>query len=140
MDERNTYRLNESQRALYVLLCLQRWLNLVLDLTVGGMALTAVALAVIFRSATSGGAVGVALNVVIVTTTTLLRLVESWTTLEISLGAVARLKSMEENTPAEDQPWEILSPDSAWPSSGEIELNAVSASYKWVLASRFIPS
>lgn len=92
--------------------------------------MSTIALAVAFRGTTSGGAVGVALNVVIVANTTLLRLVESWTTLEISLGAVGRLRSMEKDTPSENLPWETERPEGTWPSSGAIEFNAVAATYK----------
>lgn len=59
-------------------------------------------------------------------------MVELWTKLERSLGAVSRLKSMEENAPAEDREWKVVSPAGGWPLSGEIELQNVTASYTWV--------
>jgi hypothetical protein len=82
-------------------LSLQRWLNIVLDLLVAAAATSAVAIAVAFQGRISGGQVGIALNVMLAANTILLRLVENWTQLEISLGAVARLKTLEKMTPSE---------------------------------------
>jgi ATP-binding cassette subfamily C (CFTR/MRP) protein 1 len=45
-----------------MLLCVQRWLNLVLDLVVTALAVIVVALAVNLRSTTSAGLLGIALN------------------------------------------------------------------------------
>ncbi len=70
-------RLDVSQKALYTLLCLRRWLNIVIDLTVAGITIGTIALAVMLRGSMTGGDIGVALNVVLVTSTTLLRLIES---------------------------------------------------------------
>ncbi|KFY06537.1 hypothetical protein V492_07977 [Pseudogymnoascus sp. VKM F-4246] len=126
----NILCLEQSQGPFYLLLCLRRWLNVVLDLLIAGVAACVIALAVSLRHSTSGAQIGVALNLVLAANTTLLRLVECWTTLEISLGAIARLKSTVSDTPKEDKPWETLHPQESWPSSGAIELNDVSVSYK----------
>ncbi|KAH7034680.1 ABC transporter-like protein [Microdochium trichocladiopsis] len=123
------HQLDESHKPLYMLLCLQRWLNLVLDLLVAGIAVGVIALAVLFRSSTTGGEIGMALNLVLVANTTLVRLVESWTSLEISLGAIARLKSLESDVPPEREPSEKLVPPETWPSAGSLELRNVTASY-----------
>ncbi|OTB06021.1 hypothetical protein M426DRAFT_319383 [Hypoxylon sp. CI-4A] len=122
-------RLDESHKPFYLLLCLQCWLRIVLDLLVAGIAVGVVALAVVLRHTTTGGQVGVALNMVLVANTTLLKLIESWTNLEISLGAIARIRDLEEEVPGEDQPSETnLSPET-WPSSGAVELKNLTASY-----------
>ncbi|KAG8163691.1 hypothetical protein KVR01_006988 [Diaporthe batatas] len=88
---KNVAALNSSQRPFYLLLCLQRWLNVVLNLLIAAIAVGTIGLAVLYRSSTTGGMIGMALNVVLVANTTLLSLVGAWTDLEISLGAVARL-------------------------------------------------
>lgn len=88
---------------------------------------------VVLRGTTTGGQVGVALNMILVANTTLVRLVQSWTNLEISLGAVSRLKGAEQETPREDQVKETVEPAQNWPSSGEVELRDVTAAYKYVL-------
>ncbi|KAK8006062.1 ABC transporter [Apiospora marii] len=92
---------DKSQRPEFLLLCLQRWLGVVLDLMAAGVATTAVAMAVFFRESVTGAQVGIALNVMLVANSTLLKLVESWTALETSLGAVARLKALEKTVPSE---------------------------------------
>lgn len=101
-----------------------------LDLTIAGIAVGTIALAICIRGNMNSGAIGVALNTVLVANTTLLRLVESFTTLEISLGAVARIKGMGENTPLEDKPHEDTCPEVSWPSAGSVELKQVAAFYE----------
>ncbi|KAK7713447.1 hypothetical protein SLS64_004697 [Diaporthe eres] len=125
----NVATLDGSQRPFYLLLCLQRWLNVVLNLLIAAIAVGTIGLAVLYRDSTTGGQVGMALNVILVANTTLLSLVGAWTDLEISLGAVARLKEAETETPREDQPGECDVPPSKWPSRGEIVLSGVTAAY-----------
>ncbi|KAI2473576.1 ABC transporter [Annulohypoxylon bovei var. microspora] len=123
------HRLDESQKPFYLLLCLQCWLKIVLDLLVAAVGVGVIALAVILRHTTSGGQVGVALNMVLIANTTLLRLVQSWTNLEISLGAIARIKGLEDEVSPEDQPSETIVPPETWPSSGAIEFRDLTAAY-----------
>ncbi|KFX93219.1 hypothetical protein O988_06925 [Pseudogymnoascus sp. VKM F-3808] len=93
------------------------------------VATSVVAIAVAFQGRISGGQVGIALNIMLVANTTLLRLVENWTMLEISLGAVARLKALEEMTPSEGGKNEKFEPPDNWPSRGRIEFKNVTAAY-----------
>ena len=58
----NLMDLDFSQRPYYLLYCVQRWLNMVLDLIVGAEAVLVVGLAVWLRSSTSVGLLGVSLN------------------------------------------------------------------------------
>lgn len=147
---RNASCLNDSQRPLYLLLCLQRWLNVVLDMIVACLAVGGVWLGVVLSrrqqvessdSRGGGGQIGVALNMIILANTTLLRLVQSWTNLEISLGAVARLRESVQETPQEEKNGdpendteECVRPEDSlparWPASGSIELVDVTASYR----------
>lgn len=123
--------LDSSQRPLYLLLCLQRWLNVVLDLLIAAVAVGIVAIAVQLRGSTTGGEVGVALNVILVASTTLLKLVANWADLEISLGAVMRLRDVERQTPREDE--RARSTDALpgnWPDQGTIVFSGVTAWYK----------
>ncbi|KAF3061093.1 Multidrug resistance-associated protein 1 [Daldinia childiae] len=128
-ENKHLENLDESQKPFYLLLCLQCWLRIVLDLLIAGIAVGVIALAVTLRTTTSGGQVGVALNIVLVANTTLLRLVESWTNLEISLGAIARIKTLEEEVPPENQPSETTIPPETWPSSGSVEIQDLTAAY-----------
>lgn len=126
----NILCVENSQRPEFLLFSLQRWLNIVLDILSATIATSVIAIAVAFRGQISGGQVGVALNVMIVANTTLLKLVENWTTLEISLGAVARLKTLENMTPSEGKKGENIDPPQNWPSKGRIEFQDVTASYQ----------
>ena len=111
-------------------MCLERWLNLVLDMTAAAVAIGVIAAAVALRGQISGGQVGVALNIMLVANTTLLRLVESWTTLEVSLGAIARLRALESTTPSEVDKSATFEPPWGWPMQGRIEFKGVTAAYK----------
>ncbi|KIH90038.1 hypothetical protein SPBR_00030 [Sporothrix brasiliensis 5110] len=151
MAKENAVSLDNSQRPVYLTLSLQRWLNVVLDAVVACIAVGTVWLAVwgalaggsssqpILRFSPSGGHIGVALNIILVTNTTLLRLIQTWTNLEVSLGAVARLREATHETPQEES---LLDKDASeangdaggqlpanWPSTGKIELANVTASY-----------
>ncbi|KAJ5890223.1 P-loop containing nucleoside triphosphate hydrolase protein [Penicillium tannophilum] len=57
--------LNRSQRPFYMLYCIQQWLTLVMNLTVGAIALIIVSMATSLRSQYTGAAIGVALNLVL---------------------------------------------------------------------------
>jgi ABC-type multidrug transport system fused ATPase/permease subunit len=113
-------------------MCLQRWLNLVLDLIAAAVAIGVIATAVRLRGQISGGQIGVALNIMLVANTTLLKLIESWTNLEVSLGAVARLKALEATTPSEVDRNAIFEPLRGWPSAGHVEFKGVTAAYQSV--------
>ena len=88
VENANIESLDKSQQPAYILLCLQQWLNLVLDLIVAAIATCIITLAVLLRGTTTAGQIGMALNIVLVANTTLLGLVTSWTDTEISLGAM----------------------------------------------------
>ncbi|KAK6073198.1 ATP-binding cassette containing protein [Seiridium cupressi] len=108
---------------------LDLWLTVVLDLLVAGLAVMVVSLAVILRSSTTGGQIGLALNLVITISTTLVRLLEQWTSLETCLGAVARIKTLEATLLPEDTENEDSEPPAGWPKQGSIEFRDVTASY-----------
>lgn len=122
-------RLDISQKPYYLLYCLQRWLSLVLDFMVAAVGIVVVALAVRVPSQSGGGAIGIALNNVLGFNQGLRVLVESWTQLETSLGAIARLKNFELTTTPEDKPEESGTPPPLWPEKGRIEFRDVTASY-----------
>ncbi|KAK7957338.1 ABC transporter [Apiospora aurea] len=131
-------RLDASQKPFYLLLCLQRWLNLVLNLMVAALAVGIVSLAIWLRGTVSGGQIGMALNIVLVANTTLLRLVEYYTDLEISLGAVARLRTLEATVTPEDDEGDDRNVNMTrydftqmgkWPNPGAVDVKNVTASY-----------
>ncbi|KAG9838787.1 putative ABC transporter, partial [Aureobasidium melanogenum] len=93
--------LDTAQSPYYLLSCIQRWLKLVLDLIVAALAVLVVGLAVSQKGETSAGLLGVALTNVLGFSQSLTRLVTEWTTLETSLGAVARVRFFATTTEQE---------------------------------------
>ncbi|OAA57757.1 multidrug resistance-associated protein [Cordyceps fumosorosea ARSEF 2679] len=131
VEQRNIDAIDLSMRPVFLMRCLNRWLLIVLELIVSTVAVAIVASAVMGGSGTgTGTAVGVALNLVILTNTTLIALVISFTDLEVSLGAISRLKEVEEMTPQEDLPHEIVVPDAHWPTRGELVLKDLATGYR----------
>ncbi|EGU87681.1 hypothetical protein FOXB_01837 [Fusarium oxysporum f. sp. conglutinans Fo5176] len=106
--------LNTSQKPFYLMFCIQRWLELVLDLFVAGMAILLVTIALRIPGTTSEGAIGLAMVNLLGLNLTLTTVIDQWTTLETSLGAIARLKSFISNTPNENKQDETKVPDN-WP-------------------------
>ncbi|KAB8228239.1 uncharacterized protein BDW43DRAFT_316092 [Aspergillus alliaceus] len=92
-----------SQRPYYLLACIQRWLNVVLDLLIATLAVILIALATSLRSSANPGRLGVSLTTIMVFNQTLQELFDSWIGLETSLGAIARTRSFELKTPPEHQ-------------------------------------
>jgi hypothetical protein len=73
---------------------------------------------------------GVAMNNVLGFNASLSGLINSWTMLETSLGAIARLKNFEGVTECEDLPGEVGEPLEEWPKGGEITFEDVTASLR----------
>ncbi|KAK5995410.1 ABC multidrug transporter B [Cladobotryum mycophilum] len=128
-EERNLRNIDASMRPYYALKCLQRWLNLILNLIVSGIAIGLIAIAVNWKGTTTSGGMGAALNLMLVANTTLVRLVESWASLEVSLGAIARLRNVERYTPREDQNEENMVTESPWPAQGNTQITNLDAGY-----------
>lgn len=122
--------LDHSQKPYYLMFCIQRWLNLVLDLMVAAMATILVALAFSLRTTTSSGSLGVALTAILTFSQGLQSLLVSWTQMETSLGAIARTKNLETLVVPEDADDVVQDPPADWPREGRIEFRNVSASYE----------
>jgi ATP-binding cassette, subfamily C (CFTR/MRP), member 1 len=129
---KNLRLLDASQKPFYLLLCIQRWLILVLDLVVAALTILIITLAVALRSKMNSGFLGIALVNMMSFGQALASFVDFWTSLETSLGAVARIKDFSEDTPSEFLPEENGSPGSEWPTEGSLSFEGVSASYKSV--------
>lgn len=122
-------RLDYSQKPFYLLYSIQRWLNLVLDLIVACLAVILITVAVFLRNSTSVGFAGVALFNIMNLSAALKSAITSWTMLETSIGAVARVKRYEESTPDENLTSEDQHPPETWPATGAITFDNVTASY-----------
>jgi ABC-type multidrug transport system fused ATPase/permease subunit len=130
--QENHRRLNASQRPFYLLFCIQQWLSLVLDISVAGIAVMLVSFALLLPEGTTKGAIALSLFTLISFSFELTGLVMLWTTLETSLGAIARLKSFSTRTPKEDKDWERQSVPDGWPTKGAIKFDGVTASYRYM--------
>ncbi|KAM0380591.1 hypothetical protein ACHAO7_003366 [Fusarium culmorum] len=119
--------LNTSQKPFYLMFCIQRWLELVLDLFVAGMAMLLVTIALRIPGTTSEGAIGLSMVNLLGLNLTLTTVIDQWTSLETSLGAIARLKAFIRSTPNENKDAEKEMPDN-WPM-GKIEIEGITASY-----------
>lgn len=97
MERRNMLLLDASQRPFYLLYCIQRWLSLVVDLMVAVLAVILVALIVRFRHHMDTGFVGVALINVMSFSMILAVVVQHWTMIETSVGAVSRIQVCSNN-------------------------------------------
>ncbi|KAK5991347.1 ABC transporter FGM5 [Cladobotryum mycophilum] len=123
----NNRLLDTSQRPAYLLSMVQRWLAFVLGMVVAVIALLVVTLSTQLRSNT--GFTGASMVSLMSFGKTLSSLIQMYTLLETSIGAVNRLKSFSENTESEDKPGEDVVPPTSWPEKGRIEIRGVSASY-----------
>jgi ATP-binding cassette, subfamily C (CFTR/MRP), member 1 len=122
-------RLDGSQRPYYLLYCIQRWLNLVLDLMVAGLAVLLMALSLCIHKGANSGSLGVALTSILAFNQTLHSLIESWTQAETSLGAIARTKTFEKHTPRE-QDVHSIDPGADWPL-GFMEISGLTVNYAY---------
>lgn len=128
-DIRKNIRLiDSSQRPAYLLVMIQQWLNLVLNIVVMIMAVALTALAVRLHS--NSGFIGASLVTLMNFGESLSGIVIFYTRLETSIGAISRLKTFNETVKPEDREEEDIIPSEQWPQSGVIELNGVSATYK----------
>ncbi|KAI3390389.1 hypothetical protein diail_9824 [Diaporthe ilicicola] len=127
--ERNYDLVDTSQRPVYLLYMVQRWLQLVLELIIAVMAILLVAVALALQSS-SGGYLGVALTQLMSLSQELKMIVINYTNLETSLTAISRMRSFEKGTPTENlRPEGYTDPPPQWPLTGRIQLDKVTATY-----------
>jgi ATP-binding cassette subfamily C (CFTR/MRP) protein 1 len=120
--------LDTSQRPSYLLAMVQQWLLLVMNMITAVLAVVLVSLAIKLPGVDSGS-VGAGLVMLITFGGALSNVVNSYTGLEISLGAIARLKAFSETTEREDKDGEDGVLGEEWPLRGHVVISGVSASY-----------
>ncbi|KAF7591124.1 hypothetical protein BBP40_001960 [Aspergillus hancockii] len=125
--QKNARLIDSSQRPAYLLLMIQEWLNLVLDLVVMVMAVILTSLSVRLHSNSTFA--GASLFSLMSFGENLSGIVMFYTKLETSIGAIARLKTFNETVKPEDRDEEDIVPSEQWPQSGAVELTGVSAQY-----------
>ena len=101
---------------------------LVLELTVAGICVLLVGIAVGIRDRIDPGLLGVALTNVTTFSVTITQMIIFWTELETSLGAITRIREFVARTPREPSgPDRPPTPD--WPSRGAIAISGLRAKY-----------
>lgn len=126
----NHRMLDDSQRPLYLLEMLGTWLSLVLKLMVAIMAVTMTVLVTQIGSLRDrAGFVAAGFLALMRFGSMLNSVVQCWVQLEMSLGAVKRLREFGEAAGSENRVGEDLRPDERWPPRGEIVVDGVDASY-----------
>lgn len=123
-------KFDRSQEPFYLLFMAQRWLQLVLQLVVAGLAVVIACVAVGLRGKVAPGAVGVAFLNVTTIGSTLTNFIIAWTSLETSLGAISRIAVFERDTPKEIADGEEKTVVSdAWPREGHAQIQNIYATY-----------
>jgi len=123
--------LDTAQKPYYLLLCIQRWLSLVLNLIVAAITVLLVGASLALRTRVEPGLLGIALVMMMDLGLILSELIQNWTLLETSLGAIARIKEFAEETPSEESNLIIQTCNELpeWPTQGEITF--VDATIAW---------
>ncbi len=131
-EQRQRDALDQSQRALYMTYCTQRWLNLVLDLVVAGVGVVVMGLTTQLPSwATDGGALGVSLTNIVTFSATLTYVIQGWAQLETSMGAICRVRDFTEQTPSENKSAKGSKLPPGWASSRpSVLFDGVTAAYR----------
>lgn len=126
----NLELLDASQKPLYLLYCIQRWLTLVLGLICAGLATVLITLVVLLRDSIGPGSAAVALVNMISFSSSLMSVVMVWAQLETSMGAVSRVRKLQIETLSEEPLGEEVPPPDYWPNKGEIRFNDLTARYR----------
>ncbi|KKA30744.1 hypothetical protein TD95_005155, partial [Thielaviopsis punctulata] len=125
--DQNYNLVDRSQRPAYLLVMIQQWLMLVLNIIVAFMAIMLVTLATQLNA--SVGFAGASFISLISFGTTLADLISMYTMVETSIGAVARLRTFRQTVESEGKSDEDIVPPESWPETGRIVMRNVSASY-----------
>ncbi|KAI1029090.1 hypothetical protein LB504_012951 [Fusarium proliferatum] len=119
--------LDQSQRPMYLLSMVQRWLYLTLNVVVAVTATALVGLITQLRSSSSLS--GASLVTLMTLSQSLSDIVRFYAALETSIGAVARLRNFTTKTGTESVSHGDVKLDRQWPSKGVIEVQGVWATY-----------
>ncbi|KAF5018609.1 hypothetical protein F66182_9401 [Fusarium sp. NRRL 66182] len=124
----NQLLLDVSQRPAYLLAMVQRWLLFMLNTFVLLLALFTVALVTQLKGHGTGFA-GAGLISLMQIGQFLTNVVTSYANLEVSMGAVSRLKALSESPHRECAEGREVMPPLGWPRRGSIKIDGISASY-----------
>lgn len=137
---KNHSLVDDSQKPFYLLYMIQKWLSLVLDLIITGLAVVVVGIAVALRNSVSVGFTGVSLSQIISLTSYMKLIILFWTQMETSLGAVSRIRTFSDEAGDENRPEENERPPEVWPTAGAVEIRDLSVTYQYVASDNYLSS
>jgi len=129
--QRNRELVMVSQKPFYLLFSAQNWLNLVLDMITAGLAVTIMCVGVATKPS-GNSALGLALFSTAGFGASARNMIQHWTQLEISMGAVARVRAFTQGTAPEsrlDDEKDAAGTLTSWHGKGSIAFENVSARY-----------
>ncbi|KAJ4856963.1 ABC transporter domain-containing protein [Trichoderma breve] len=125
----NLKLLDNSQRPAYLLAMVQHCLTFILSSVVTAVATLVVALTTQVKAVTGPGLTGASMVTLMSLGNFISHLIVMYTMVEISLGAVSRLKSFHDTVVPESTPEEDAELPLLWPWRGAVDIQDVSASY-----------
>jgi ATP-binding cassette, subfamily C (CFTR/MRP), member 1 len=128
--EKNIELVDRSQKPYYLMLMIQKWLALVIDLIIAALAVLVVGIAVKMRASISPGFAGVSLTQIISFTGYLKMLLLFWAQMETSIGAIVRVKAFQHETEIECVPETEMEVSTSWPNCGQVAITGLNASYE----------
>ncbi|KJZ74889.1 hypothetical protein HIM_05798 [Hirsutella minnesotensis 3608] len=128
---RNAHLIDTSQRPHYLQFCIQQWLTFVLDFIVAIMVVILITIVVTLQDQLDPGSVGVSLTAVVSFNIVLARVIQMWTGMESSIGAVARIKQFVAETDSENGSSDPrFHPSPGWPQQGSITFTDLAARHR----------
>lgn len=121
-------KIDQSQRALFTQLCLERWLSLRLDIMGVILVGTAAVLAVLSRNTLAAGLAGLSITYAMSVTGALGRAVHAIAELEISMNSVERMQYYANLAAERWQGQQQVNAD--WPHQGGIKIEALEVRYR----------
>ena len=128
-ERHNHTRVDASQRPVYLLYMVQRWLNFVLDLIAAALAVILVTFATQLRSTSQGAALGVSMVNILGFSQTLSQFIFYYTDMETFMGSVTRVKEYVEELEPESHNDGNSEIPAEWSGKGDITFENVNASY-----------
>jgi ABC-type multidrug transport system fused ATPase/permease subunit len=126
--------LDSSQRPAYLLAMVQHCLSFILSAVVTVLATLIVVLTTQVKTITGPGLAGASMVTLMSIGDYVSQMIVMYTLLETSIGAVSRLKSFRETVLPESSPEEHAVLPPLWPWHGAVNIEAISASYRYVIA------
>lgn len=132
MNDEFRKTLEVAQKPFYFLLCIQRWLECVLEFASATAAVILVVFALKFPSSASANSVGLAFLSVMSFSDVVSEWIKQSVQMETAFGAVGRIRDFCTNTPQEEYTDTGVAVAPNWPTKGGLEVSDMSAMYRYV--------